>query len=70
MSNCGADPGKVLVLLHKLENTEIKNKIRLYETKKKRIISANYGILLNQILLNQPNFRTKVHDNLVNNKNL
>ena len=32
-------------LIHKLENAETKNKIRLYEKTKKRILLANDGIL-------------------------
>ena len=40
-------------LLHNLENGEIKNKIRLYEKTKKRILLANYGILSNQICFDE-----------------
>ena len=40
-------------LLHKLENAEIKNKIRLYEKTKKRILLSNYAILFNQICLDE-----------------
>ena len=38
-------------LLHKLENTEIKNETRLYEKLKKRIILANYAVLSNNIYI-------------------
>ena len=38
-------------LLHKLENAEIKNKIRLYEKTKKRILLTNYVIIVNQICI-------------------
>ena len=40
-------------LLHELENAEIQNKIRLYEKTKKRILLANYGILFDQICLDE-----------------
>ena len=40
-------------LLHKLENAEIENKIRLYEKTKKRIHLANCTILFNQICLGE-----------------
>ena len=38
-------------LFDKLENAEIKDKIRLYEKTKKRILLAKYGILFNKICL-------------------
>ena len=40
-------------LLHRIENTDIKNNIRSYENIKKRILSARYGILFNQICLDE-----------------
>ena len=36
-------------LLHLLDNEELKNIIRNFEKQKKQIISAQYGILFNQI---------------------
>ena len=38
-------------LLHRIENIDIKNNIRFYEKIKKRILSAKYGILFNQICI-------------------
>ena len=38
-------------LLHRIENINIKNNIRSYEKIKKRILSAKYGILFNQIYI-------------------
>ena len=35
--------------LHKVDNVNIKNNIRSYEKLKKRIVSAKYAILFNQI---------------------
>ena len=40
-------------LLHRIENIDIKNNIRFYEKIKKRILSAKYGILFNQICLDE-----------------
>ena len=40
-------------LLHKLNDENIINNIRSYEKIKKRILSAKYGILFNQICLDE-----------------
>ena len=40
-------------LLHRIENIDIQNNIRSYEKIKKRILSAPYGILFNQICLDE-----------------
>ena len=40
-------------ILHKLENAQIKNKIRLHEKRKDRIILANCDVLFNLICLDE-----------------
>ena len=45
-------------LLHKLDNVDIKNNIWSYEKIKKLIFSAKYGILFNQICLDDRLYST------------
>ena len=40
-------------LLHRRKNIDIQNNIRSYEKIKKRILSAKYGILFNQMCLDE-----------------